>query len=281
MSDLMPVQPSVDWLAQLLGPTSARVLRAYVVGCLHHAHAQAAYRYRLAPWTNNNTYGTDRFHCLCSTLGSTVEVRVPSATVHRPDDEFGSPFLIEFGASALYAYRYGDTAASPSDGLALRPGWLRERLVRREPLGQQVLDLPNLPPISLSRIVFLAWAGNRVTGLERAFFGRPYLDRRGRLCWLGPVEELDIQDGRRFALPGVTDESQPLRHSLDYPSLANVQEPPPFDLGLLDRDAELDLTQLFSAGLAPEDRTDDPRSAGLSSDDSGEGAADQDQDERD
>jgi hypothetical protein len=247
-----------DWLAGLLGQGAAQVVRAYGVRCLHHAHAQANWRYRLATWTNSNTYGTDRYYCLCSTLGAAVEARVPDAKVHRPEDEFGSPFLIEFGSSALYVYRYGDTAADGSEGLTLRPGWLRNNLVQREPIGQEILDYPELPPIPLSRIVFLAWAGNRATGLERAFFGRPYARGDGRLDWLGPVEELDIEQGRAFALPGVEDAKEPPRHSLDFAGISDIPTPPAFGLELLDTDARLDPAVLFADDAEFAQAADEP-----------------------
>jgi hypothetical protein len=233
-------------------------MRAYGVRCLHHAHAQANWRYRLATWTNNNTYGTDRYYCLCSTLGAAVEARVRYARVHRPEDEFGSPFLIEFGSSALYVYRYGESAADPDEGLTLRPGWLRSHLVQRDPIGQGVLDYPDLPPIPLSRIVFLAWAGNRATGLERAFFGRPFTDSDGKLGWLGPVEELDTEQGRAFALPGVEDDKEPPRHSLDFAGISDIAAPPPFGLELLDTDAHLDAARLFADDDAAAPITGDP-----------------------
>jgi hypothetical protein len=245
MSSALPV-PERDWLASLLHQPAAHVLRAYAVRCLHNAHAQASWRYRLATWTNNNTYGTDRYYCLCSTLGAAVEARVRHAKVHRPEDEFGSPFLIEFGSAALYTYRYGETASDPHEGLTLRGSWLREQLVQREPLSQGMLDYPDLPPIPQSRIVFLAWAGNRATGLERAFFARPYLDLEGKLCWLGPIEELDISEGRAFALPGIEDAKEPPRHSLDFPGIADLDAPPAFGLVLLDTDAQLDAASLFA-----------------------------------
>src|SRR5437764_11420737 len=68
---------------RLLGQETAERLAAYSVHCLHHAHAQALHRYRLATWTNNTTYGVDRYHCLCSTLGSVAEARLKPVKVHR------------------------------------------------------------------------------------------------------------------------------------------------------------------------------------------------------
>lgn len=248
MSSPLGAPAEGDWLAGLLRQPAAQVLRAYGVRCLHNAHAQASWRYRLATWTNNNTYGTDRYHCLCSTLGAAVEARVGYAKVHWPVDEFGSPFLIELGSAALYVYRYGETASDPHDGLTLRPGWLRDRLVQSGPSSQLVLEYPDLPAIPLSRIVFLAWAGNRATGLERAFFARPYRGQDGKLYWSGPIEELDIEQGRAFALPGVEDAKEPPRHSLDFAGIADIAPPPAFGLELLDTDADLDPTELFSAG---------------------------------
>jgi hypothetical protein len=246
MSSMPAAAGSEDWLAALLHMRAAQVLRAYAVPCLHYAHAQASWRYRLATWTNNNTYGTDRYYCLCSKLGAVVEARIPNAKVHHPEDEFGSPFLIEFGSSALYVYRYGEFKTDSYEGLTLRPGWLRENLVRRGPLTQGTLDFPNLPPIPLSRIAFLAWAGNRATGLERAFFGRPYLDLDQKLCWDHPIEELDVGLGRAFAMPGIDDSKEPPRHSLDFSGIADVEPPPAFGLELLDNDSHFDSDKLFS-----------------------------------
>jgi hypothetical protein len=245
-----------NWLDALYGAEAAQVLRAYSVRCLHNAHAQANWRYRQATWTNATTYGTDRYYCLCSTLGTAVEARVPYAKVHFPDQEFGEPFLIEFGNAALYVYRYGDLRAERHQGLTLRSGWLRDQLGRRSPRSQGVLDFPNLPDIPISRIAFLAWAGNRVTGLERAFFGMPYLDPDGKLYFDEPVEELDITQGLTFALPGVDDDREPPRHSLDLPSVAGSEPAPKFGLELLDSDSKLDLSALFADNDAPD--TDPP-----------------------
>ena len=233
------------WLDGLFGPLAAQVLRAYSVRCLHNAHAQASWRYRQATWTNNTTYGTDRYYCLCSTLGSAIETKVSYAKVHRPDEEFGEPFLIEFGDAALYVYRYGSFKDERYQGLTLRPGWLKDQLARRGPRNQEVLDFPNLPAIPISRIAFLAWAGNRVTGLERAFFGMPYLDPEGKLSFDDPLEELDITEGTAFALPGVDDDKEPPRHSFDLPSITGA-EPPRFGMELLDNDSRLDRDALFS-----------------------------------
>lgn len=235
-----------SWLDALYGAEAAQVLRAYSVRCLHNAHAQANWRYRQATWTNATTYGTDRYHCLCSTLGTAVEARVPSAKVHFPDQEFGEPFLIEFGNAALYVYRYGDLHDERYQELTLRTGWLRGQLGRRSPRSQGVLDFPNLPDIPISRIAFLAWAGNRVTGLERAFFGIPYLNTDGKLSFDEPIEELDITQGLAFALPGVDDDREPPRHSLDLPSVSGNESPPKFGLELLDSDSRLDLSALFA-----------------------------------
>lgn len=250
----MSITPAAagNWLDELFGPLAAQVLRAYAVRCLHNAHAQAAWRYRQATWTNNTTYGTDRYYCLCSTLGTAVETKVPYAKVHRPDEEFGEPFLIEFGNAALYVYRYGDFGAERHQGLSLRSGWLRDQLAHRAPHSQGVLEFPNLPEIPLGRIAFLAWAGNRVTGLERAFFGIPYLDAEDRLSFDEPVEDLDITRGTTFAMPGVDDDKEPPRHSFDLPTIIGTEPPPKFGLALLDRDSQLDHAALFSdAGPPP------------------------------
>jgi hypothetical protein len=250
----MSITPASDesWLDALFGLQAAQVLRAYSVRCLHNAHAQASWRYRQATWTNNTTSGTDRYYCLCSTLGTAVEARVPYAKVHRPDEEFGEPFLIEFGNAALYVYRYGDFSGERHQGLALRSGWLRDQLARRAPHSQEVLSFPNFPEIPLSRVAFLAWAGNRVTGLERAFFGIPYLDSDDRLSFDEPVEDLDITQGQAFALPGVDDKKEPPRHSFDLPSLTGTQPPPAFGLELLDSDSKLDPASLFADTGTPD-----------------------------
>jgi hypothetical protein len=94
--------------------------------------------------------------------------------------------------------------------------------------------------------VFLAWAGNRAAGLERAFIARPYIDRDDKLCWLGPIEELDSSEGMSFALPGVEDDKEPRRHSLDFAGISDIPVPPAFGLELLDADAHLDPARLFA-----------------------------------
>jgi hypothetical protein len=261
----MSITPAGDesWLEALFGLEAAQVLRAYSVRCLHNAHAQANWRYRQATWTNATTYGTDRYFCLCSTFGTAVEAKVSYAKVHFPDQEFGEPFLIEFGDAALYVYRYGDVRGERHQGLTMRPGWLRDQLGRRSAHSQGVLDFPDLPAIPVSRIAFLAWAGNRVTGLERAFFGTPYLDSDGRLCFDEPVEELDVTQGLSFALPGVDDDKEPPRHSFDLPVMAGTERPPAFGLELLDRDSRLDPAALFAdsggpdTGPSPDGETED------------------------
>lgn len=248
MSSTLAAADDGDWLASLFQPLAAKVLRAYSVRVLHHAHAVASARYKTATWTSNTTFGTDRYHCLCSKLGAAVESKVPYAQVHYPQDEFASPFLIDFGSAALYVHRYGSYKTDPHQGLTLRKGWLRDQLVHRQPATQPALSFPNLPDIPISQMAFLAYAGNRTTGLERAFLATGYLDSDGKLCWDEPVEELDVKEGLAFALPGIEDAQEPPRHSLDFfPVPAGTEQAPAFDLQLLDTDSNIDLRSLFSA----------------------------------
>lgn len=236
-----------DWLGDLLGPVAASVCRAYGVRCLHYAHAQAAWRYRLATWTNNNTYGTDRFHCLTSNLGSAIEARVPGAKVHRPVDEWGSPFLIEVNGSALYIWRYGETADDPDEQIPPpRSRWLVDQIFHGPARDQGVLEFPNLAPIPLARVAVLAYAGNRAEGLVRAFIGLPFLDDNGHVCWRRR-EVLDLDAGREiFGLPGVKDDDLPPRHTFpEGGGVFNTSAQPVLNLQLLDEDSGLDLGKLF------------------------------------
>lgn len=248
-----------DWFGALLGTHAAEISRAYGVRCLHYAHSQAAWRYRLATWTNNNTYGIDRFHCLTSTFGAAIEARVPGAKVHFPTDEWGSPFLVEANGSALYVWRYGESSDEPYDSIPPPRGkWLVDQIFHGPGRDQGVLEFPNLAPIPLARIAVLAYAGNRTEGLVRAFIGLPYLDNAGSVCWRRR-EELDLDAGRQvFGLPGVSDDDLPARHSFVPGGRVFLDAPQPaFDLSILDKDAGLDLSALFTDttgdGAAPQE----------------------------
>src|SRR4051794_4940610 len=105
------------WLEELVGARAARVLTAYAVPCLHYAHWQALWRFRLADWTNETTYGTDRYHCLCVTFGRIVEDRLPRAKVHLPADRLGTPFTVVTGRRLIYPWRYGNTRDDRHQGL--------------------------------------------------------------------------------------------------------------------------------------------------------------------
>jgi hypothetical protein len=242
-----------DWLTQLLGRRAADVLRAYSVTALRYAHAQAAWRYRLATWTNENTYGTDRFHCLVSVLGTIFEERVPGVRVHRPTDEWGSPFLVEVHRSALYVFRYGDTAEDSVEGFTPPHGWLRDQIFQGSHADQGVLDFPNLPDVPLSRIVVLAYAGNRHDGVTRAFVGLPYL-QEGLLWWRQrePLS-LDVEDGS--GVEPMRDDTLPPRHSL-MPAIALDDVPPPqLDLKLVDDAGGFDWS-MFTDDEPPDDEPD-------------------------
>ena len=88
-------------------------------------------------------------------------------------------------------------------------------------------------------------------GLERAFFGIPYLDSDGRLSFDEPVEDLDISEGRAFALPGMDDDNEPPRHSFDLSSMTGTEIPPAIDLKWLDSDSQLDPVSLFADASSP------------------------------
>ncbi len=77
------------------------------------------------------------------------------------------------------------------------------------------------------------------------------LDSDGKLSFDEPVEELDIAQGTTFALPGVDDDKEPPRHSLDLPSITGTEPPPAFGLELLDSDSRLDPAILFADSSDP------------------------------
>ncbi|WP_239335042.1 hypothetical protein [Frankia sp. CiP3] len=240
----MEAQPigESDWVEAAVGDRAAQVLRRYSVPCLHHAHTQALYRHRLATWTNATTYGTDRFHCLCSTFGAVAEKFLRGCNVKRPSDGFGSPFLIEHQGSAIYTWRYGDTAQDSFEGLAPEESWIRRRLLDTGDPRQAMLDYPGLPPIDLKRVVFLAWAGNMDEGLTKAFLGRPYLTGEGLVGWIdGAREDLDLDVGREtFVLPRTSTEEPPARHLLGPVKSPFASSPPAFSLELVDPSLKLD-----------------------------------------
>lgn len=231
---------SGDWLGELVGARAARVLTSYAVPCLHYAHWQALWRYRLAEWTNETTYGTDRYHCLCETLGRIAEDRLPRAKVHRPKDRLGTPFTIGTGRWLFYSWRYGDTRDDPYQGLRLTDDTgIRSRIVGGGPPGQQMLEYEGLPPVPLSNVIVLAWAGNRHEGLTRAFLASP---RRfeDHVYWQEDrFLELDVEAGRR---------PYGLRPPPEAAAEPDVPPPPEFDLELVDR--ELGFADLASGDEA-------------------------------
>lgn len=210
------------WLGDLLGEPAAQMLTTYAVPCLHYAHWQALWRFRLADWTNDTTYGTDRYHCLCATLGRMVSERLPRARVNQPVDRFGTPFTIASGNWLVYPWRYGRTHSDKHTGLRFDDeSWIRSRIViGGEAPGQGVLEYEGLPAVPLSNVVILAWAGNRHQGLVRAFLASPYLED-GKVCWR-ELLELDVEAGRDpYGLPEAPD--------------PDVPEPPAFEIELIDR----------------------------------------------
>jgi hypothetical protein len=215
-------ETSGDRLGELLGPRTARVLTTYAVPCLHYAHWQALWRYRLADWTNETTYGTDRYHCLCETFGRIAEQRLPGARVHLPRERLGTPFTIVTGRWLIYPWRYGKTRDDRHEGLPLpEDTWIRAQIVGGGPPGQQMLDYEGLPEVPLSNVVVLAWAGNRHEGLARAFLASPFV-HDDLLYWRADTfTELDVEAGRRpYGLPDAA---------------PDVPPPPEFDLALIDR----------------------------------------------
>lgn len=225
-----------DWLPSLIGRRAAHVLTGYAVPCLHYAHRSALWRHRLADWTNETTYGTDRYHCFCEVFASAVEQRLPEARVHRPTDRLGTPFTIEAGGWLVYPFRYGGSVTDPDEGFRYsEERGIRAELVSDAPDGQGIFDYPDLPPLPHDRVVFLAWAGNRHEGLVRAFLAIPHLVD-GRLYWRpGKRLELDLDIGR--SLYEGTDE-----HDTGLPP------PPALDLELIDTQAGIDFDELFGTG---------------------------------
>ncbi len=161
--------------------------------------------------------------------------------------EWGSPFLVEVNGSALYVWRYGESADDPDEGIAPPRGrWLIDQIFHGPARDQGVLDFPNLSPIPLARVAVLAYAGNRPEGLVRALIGLPYLDTDGCVSWR-EREDLDLDAGRQlFGLPGISDDELPPRHSFVPGGRVFLDAPQPaLDLELLDEDAGLDLGALF------------------------------------
>lgn len=248
-----------DRLGALLGPRAARVLTTYAVPCLHYAHWQALWRYRLADWTNETTYGTDRYHCLCATFGRMVEQRLPDARVRRPVDGFGTPFTIANGQWLVYPWRYGKTLADKHEGMPFfDETGIRSKIVGGGPPGQQALEYEGLPPVPLSNVVFLAWSGNRHEGLTRAFLASPQV-YDGLLYWReGSFVELDVEAGRHpYGLPpGVTNPGLPGGAQQDVPP------PPEFDIALIDEENGVDFGEHAASdgeGPAPMARVMDRR----------------------
>jgi hypothetical protein len=234
-----------DWLGDLLGGRAGRVLTTYAVPCLHYAHWQALWRYRLADWTNETTYGTDRYHCLCATLGRMAGQRLPSARVHLPTDRLGTPFTIVTGRWLIYPWRYGKTRDDRHEGLRLgEETGIRAEIAGGGAPGQQMLEYEGLPPVPLSNVVFLAWAGNRHEGLVRAFLASPYLCD-DLLYWREDrFLELDVEAGRRpYGLPPMPD--VPSAGGLGRPVAAERDVPPPpeFDIRLVDDEAGVDFDE--------------------------------------
>lgn len=233
---------SDDWLAELVGARAARVLTTYAVPCLHYAHWQALWRYRLAEWTNETTYGTDRYHCLCETFGRIVADRLPRATVHLPAERLGTPFTVVTGRWLIYPWRYGNTRDDRHQGLPVTDETgIRSRLVGGGPPGQQMLEYEGLPPVPLANVVVLGWAGNRHEGLTRAFLAAPRL-YDDRIYWHEDrFVELDVEAGRHpYGLPA----------TVGVPAVADVPPPPAFDLELIDRELGMDFGEFASEAEA-------------------------------
>lgn len=231
------------WLGDLVGARAARVLTTYAVPCLHYAHWQALWRHRLADWTNETTYGTDRYHCLCETLGRIAEQRLPRAQVHLPRERLGTPFTIGTGRWLVYSWRYGDTRDDRHQGLTLTDETgIRSRIVGGGPPGQQMLEYEGLPPVPLTNVVVLGWAGNRHEGLTRAFLAAPHLHEEKVYWEEARFLELDVEAGRHpYGLPGAATE----------PAETDVPPPPEFDIELIDRELGMDFGTDFG-DAAPE-----------------------------
>lgn len=223
------------WLESLVGERAAEVLRSITVQCLHTAHEQAHWRWLLAPWTNNTTFGVDRYAAFCHYFGQEIERLLPGAIVHRPEDMFGSPFLVRYRGAVIYPWRHGETEDDPVNGALRRnDSWIFDSLGKRESGEQAMLDLPGLPPISLSNVIFVSWAGSREEGLTAAYLGRPFLGRDGRHVFYdnGDIEPLDVTAGRTlFELP--KDMHGPTDHAAPLP---NLTEPPLPSLNLRPED---------------------------------------------
>jgi len=131
MPDTSP-GPGGDWLGELLGPRAARVLTTYAVPCLHYAHWQALWRYRLADWTNETTYGTDRYHCLCETFGRIAADRLPGARGVGPK---GAAALLRKYATIEDAFSAGHLAGQAE----------QLRLYRRIAVMDASAPLPAIP----------------------------------------------------------------------------------------------------------------------------------------
>jgi hypothetical protein len=221
-----------DRLGALLGPRAARVLTTYAVPCLHYAHWQALWRFRLAEWTNDTTYGTDRYHCLCETFGQMARQRLPGVQVHLPKDRLGTPFTVSAGRWLVYPWRYGKTRDDRYQGLSFNDETgIRSKIVGGGPPGQQALEYEGLPSVPLSNVVVLAWAGNRHEGLTRAFLASPVL-YEDLIYWRDDTFiELDVEAGRHpYGLPPAP----------GLPAVADVPQPPAFDIGLIDSERGLD-----------------------------------------
>jgi hypothetical protein len=239
-----------DRLGALLGPRAARVLTTYAVPCLHYAHWQALWRFRLADWTNDTTYGTDRYHCLCETFGHMAQQRLPGARVRYPRDRLGTPFTVSAGQWLVYPWRYGRSRDDKYQGLPFdEETGIRSKIVGGGPPGQQVLEYEGLPPVPLSNVVILAWAGNRHEGLTRAFLASPQV-YDDLLYWRdGTFIELDVEAGRRpYGLPPMP----------GLPTVAgpDVPQPPEFDIGLIDSERGIDFGE-FPASDGEFTGTDD------------------------
>jgi len=231
---------SDEWLGQLLGARAARVLTTYAVPCLHYAHWQALWRFRLADWTNETTYGTDRYHCLCETFGRIASGRLPSAKIHLPADRLGTPFTVVTGSWLIYPWRYGNTRDDRHQGLSVSDETgIRSRIAGGGPPGQQMLEYEGLPAVPLSNVVVLGWAGNRHEGLARAFLASPRL-YDDRVYWQEDrFLELDVEAGRHpYGLPSVP----------GVPPAGDVPPPPAFDLELIDRELGMDFADFAASG---------------------------------
>jgi hypothetical protein len=162
---------------------------------------------------------------------------VPGARVSRPVDDFGSPFIVEMSGGMLYPHRYGQAASDDTEGWKLKPdSWIQSRMVAGPANGQGVLDYPGMPQLPLSRIVFLAWAGNRHEGLTRAFLGVTYLGADGRVYWRGKPEELIVAPS-----PSTSASAERPRHELRIVRDPNPPSPPALDLRIRDDASLIDL----------------------------------------